>query len=157
MCRRYDRAVTAVCATFWTDALPFSQMGYGSQAISLLTKYFQGEIVGSAQPTKGVASNDEESEEEEEDESEEEKSEEEDEDDDDEEEEEEDEESAEEDEKPRKSSNLLKESIRPRKKLPPLLQPLVDRRAERLHWLGVSFGLTSVRPSRLLNCDVMLR
>lgn len=29
-----------------------------------------------------------------------------------------------------------------RKNLPPLLLKLSERRAERLHWLGVSYGLT---------------
>lgn len=38
---------------------------------------------------------------------------------------------------------LQNEDIKPRTKLPPLLTPIHDRPAERLHWLGVSFGLTS--------------
>ena len=33
--------------------------------------------------------------------------------------------------------------IRPRKNLPPLLVPLSDKRPERLHWLGVSFGIST--------------
>lgn len=37
---------------------------------------------------------------------------------------------------------LLKERIEPRKKLPPLLLKLSERRPEKLHYLGVSFGLT---------------
>jgi N-acetyltransferase 10 len=41
------------------------------------------------------------------------------------------------------SSVLQEEEIKPRKKLPPLLTPLVDRAAERLQWIGVSFGLTN--------------
>ncbi|XP_010458398.1 PREDICTED: RNA cytidine acetyltransferase 1-like [Camelina sativa] len=38
--------------------------------------------------------------------------------------------------------SLLEEQIKPRVNLPPLLVPLRDRRPERLHYLGVSFGLT---------------
>lgn len=38
---------------------------------------------------------------------------------------------------------LLEECIEPRKKLPPLLLKLSERRAEKLHYLGVSFGLTA--------------
>lgn len=38
--------------------------------------------------------------------------------------------------------SLLEENIRPRTDLPPLLVPLRERRPERLHYLGVSFGLT---------------
>lgn len=39
-------------------------------------------------------------------------------------------------------ASLLEEQIKPRANLPPLLVPLRDRRPERLHYLGVSFGLT---------------
>ncbi|CAF0885538.1 unnamed protein product [Brachionus calyciflorus] len=39
--------------------------------------------------------------------------------------------------------NLLEEQIEPKKNLPPLLLKLSERRAERLSYLGVSFGLTS--------------
>jgi N-acetyltransferase 10 len=38
---------------------------------------------------------------------------------------------------------LLEETIEPRKSLPPLLIKLTERRAERLAYIGVSFGLTS--------------
>ena len=37
---------------------------------------------------------------------------------------------------------LLTEKIVPRKKLPPLLLKLSERRAEQLDYLGVSFGMT---------------
>lgn len=37
---------------------------------------------------------------------------------------------------------LLEECIEPRKKLPPLLLKLSERRTEKLDYLGVSFGLT---------------
>ena len=40
-------------------------------------------------------------------------------------------------------SDLLGEDVKPRAKLPPLLTPLGDLKSEKLHWLGVSFGLTS--------------
>jgi len=40
-------------------------------------------------------------------------------------------------------SNLLEETIKPRKNLPPLLLKLNERRAEKLDYLGVSYGLTS--------------
>lgn len=38
--------------------------------------------------------------------------------------------------------NLLTETIAPKKNLPPLLISLTDRKAEELHYLGVSYGLT---------------
>uniref|UniRef100_A0A8C5AJ70 RNA cytidine acetyltransferase n=1 Tax=Gadus morhua TaxID=8049 RepID=A0A8C5AJ70_GADMO len=38
---------------------------------------------------------------------------------------------------------LLEEVLTPRKELPPLLLKLSERRAERLHYLGVSYGLTT--------------
>jgi tRNA(Met) C34 N-acetyltransferase TmcA len=40
------------------------------------------------------------------------------------------------------ASALSKEKLRPRKKLPPLLVALPDRKPETLHWLGTSFGVT---------------
>ncbi|KAK6118419.1 hypothetical protein DH2020_047836 [Rehmannia glutinosa] len=39
-------------------------------------------------------------------------------------------------------ASLLEENIKPRTDLPPLLVPLRERRPEKLHYLGVSFGLT---------------
>jgi hypothetical protein len=39
-------------------------------------------------------------------------------------------------------AGLLSEELKPRSGLPPLLVNLADRPAERLHYLGVSFGLT---------------
>ncbi len=39
-------------------------------------------------------------------------------------------------------ASLLEEQLRPRAGLPPLLVALADRPPERLHWLGASFGLT---------------
>ena len=40
------------------------------------------------------------------------------------------------------TSDLHSEEIAPRKKLPPLMVNICDYQCERLHWLGVSFGLT---------------
>ena len=113
-----------------------NQMGYGSQALSLLLKYFQGDIVGSAAAKQSLV---EEESSEEEEEVEEEESEE-----DEDEESKESNDDSDEETKRRPSTALQRESVKPRKKLPPLLQPLVDRPAERLHWIGVSFGLTAV-------------
>ncbi len=41
------------------------------------------------------------------------------------------------------SGDLLQEDVKPRDTLPPLLISLKERPAERLHWIGSSFGLTS--------------
>ncbi|GAB9469473.1 N-acetyltransferase 10 [Globisporangium polare] len=82
-------------------------MGYGSRAVELLSKYYQGEITGDVQTEEAnaKAKKDEEDEEEE-------------------------------------DAKLLKEKIKPRKTLPPLLLPIDERPCERLHWFGTSFGLT---------------
>ena len=42
----------------------------------------------------------------------------------------------------RDPTSLHTETLCPRKNLPPLLTALTDRRAEPLHWVGVSFGVT---------------
>lgn len=39
--------------------------------------------------------------------------------------------------------NLVEEVLSPRSNLPPLLLKLNERKAERLDYLGVSYGLTS--------------
>ncbi|KAL0424444.1 UNVERIFIED_CONTAM: RNA cytidine acetyltransferase 1 [Sesamum radiatum] len=39
-------------------------------------------------------------------------------------------------------ASLLEENIKPRTDLPPLLVPIRERKPEKLHYLGVSFGLT---------------
>jgi len=41
------------------------------------------------------------------------------------------------------ADNLLEESIKPKKNLPPLLLKLSERRAEKLDYVGVSYGLTA--------------
>lgn len=84
-------------------------MGYGSRAIELLSKYYQGEITSDVQTEEAKAKEDAE------------------------EENDEDEDAA---------AKLLKEKIKPRKTLPPLLLPIDERPCERLHWFGTSFGLT---------------
>ena len=40
------------------------------------------------------------------------------------------------------ASVLATETLKPRKKLPPLLVALPDRKPEKLHWMGTSFGVT---------------
>lgn len=40
------------------------------------------------------------------------------------------------------TSSLHTEEIVPRKELPPLMLNICDYQCERLHWIGVSFGLT---------------
>lgn len=86
-------------------------MGYGSRAIELLSKYYQGEITSDVQTEEAKAKEDAEEENDNE----------------------EDEDAA---------AKLLKEKIKPRKTLPPLLLPIDERPCERLHWFGTSFGLT---------------
>ncbi|KAL0797618.1 hypothetical protein Bca101_052792 [Brassica carinata] len=90
------------------DILCVVQMGYGSAAVELLTRYFEGQLASisegddeldvEASPVKVTEA--------------------------------------------AKKASLLEEQIKPRANLPPLLVPLRDRRPERLHYLGVSFGLT---------------
>ncbi|KAL6077347.1 N-acetyltransferase 10 [Balamuthia mandrillaris] len=94
----------------------YQRMGYGIRALELLKKYYQGEITS-------LKEYDEEEEEEEsrvvdmngKDKDEDEHD---------------------------TSSSIMTEQIKPRKNLPPLLQKLEERRAERLDWLGTSYGLT---------------
>ncbi|KAG7027109.1 RNA cytidine acetyltransferase 2 [Cucurbita argyrosperma subsp. argyrosperma] len=90
------------------DILCVIQLGYGSQAVELLTRYFEGQFApiteaeisdGDVQAHVRVT------------------------------------EAAE-------KVSLLEESIKPRTDLPPLLVSLRERRPEKLHYLGVSFGLT---------------
>merc|ERR1719348_2060818 len=82
-------------------------MGYGSRALQLLEKYYQGEIVSVAETNTNTAEQQEIP-------------------------------TVEEDDLP-----LLEESLAPRRNLPPLLLELGERPPEDLHYLGVSFGLTS--------------
>ncbi|CAN0114859.1 unnamed protein product, partial [Ectocarpus sp. 4 AP-2014] len=117
------------------------KMGYGSRAIDLLTKYYEGGLFSGTGGEEGSEEGSEDSSEE--------SSEEEEDDDDD-----HDDESSDEEEegngtakkKKKKASakrgGLSSERLAPRKKLPPLLVSAGERPPERLHWLGSSFGVT---------------
>ena len=93
-------------------------MGYGSRAMELLFRYYNGEMVslsGGADEEEDDGSSSDETPSE----------------------------SDSEDERPPTSNALLhKEALKPRKKLPPLLLPLSALPTPRLDWLGTSFGLT---------------
>lgn len=91
-------------------------MGYGSRAVDLLIKYYQGEVIDvdddeddesssslSSKKRADVPAHDSED----------------------------------------SYVGLNKEKLGPRKHMPPLLEALHERPAERLHYLGVSYGLTS--------------
>ncbi|EEC68932.1 hypothetical protein OsI_37627 [Oryza sativa Indica Group] len=82
------------------------RLGYGSAAVDLLTRYYEGQMTLFA----------------------------------------EDEEENEEPEvritEAAEKASLLEETVKPRANLPPLLVHLRERRPEKLHYLGVSFGLT---------------
>ena len=122
------------------------KMGYGSRAIELLTRYYEGGLfsgTGAEESEESEETSDEETsgEENSSEEGSEEESGNDDGDDDD------------EKEgvggggagKPKKKTpkkGLASERLTPRKKLPPLLVSAGDRRPERLHWLGSSFGVT---------------
>ncbi|GFR40676.1 hypothetical protein Agub_g1265, partial [Astrephomene gubernaculifera] len=133
--------------------------GYGSRVLELLRRYYQGELTSleeeeqeqegrskggrQGQDGKGAAAGSEEGSEDEEEEEEEaekkkksKKASKQEEDGEDDEEEEDGEGGS------KRSSQLLTERLGPRKGLPPLLVSLADRRPERLHYLGVSYGLT---------------
>lgn len=95
-------------------------MGYGSRALDLLVEFFQGNLGGGRLnygefQREGIVDGDEAPNESEE----------------------------EEEEYDESISQLRQEKITQKKKLPPLLIPLADRPAERLDWIGVSYGLTS--------------
>ncbi|KAL7537302.1 hypothetical protein ACHAXR_008347 [Thalassiosira sp. AJA248-18] len=92
-------------------------MGYGSRAMELLFRYYNGEMVSLSGGGDEEESSD---------------------DDDD----ETPSESEESDEEPTSNALLHKEALKPRKKLPPLLLPLSALPTPRLDWLGTSFGLT---------------
>jgi len=94
-------------------------MGYGSRAMELLYRYYNGEMVS-------LSGGGDESEEEENESSDETPS-----------------ESDSDDDSVKENALLLhKEALKPRKKLPPLLLPLSSVPTPRLDWLGTSFGLT---------------
>lgn len=100
-------------------------MGYGSRAVELLYRFYNGEMVSLANP-------DGDNDEEDDDESMAEKS-------------DETEAESEPENKDTKSSkkDIQSEKLAPRKELPPLLLPLTEVEAPRLDWIGTSFGLTN--------------
>ena len=120
------------------------KMGYGSRAMQLLLKHFRGNMLD-LDASDASDDDDEDTDDDEE----------EDKDEIDEDEDEEDDDSAaaaaEDDGEGRESGSrsksskkkLLREELRPRSKLPPLLVPLASRRPPMLHWCGVSFGVTT--------------
>lgn len=96
-------------------------MGYGSRAIELLYRFYNGEMIS-------LSSSAEEGEDNEESDA-----------------SDSDNESGSEDENgddKGKKNGILSEKLNPRKELPPLLSPLTEVKAPRLDWLGTSFGLT---------------
>lgn len=97
-------------------------MGYGSRAIELLYRFYNGEMVSLTSNDSEMSDNDGETEEEEiiGDES-----------------------DSDSDGETKIKKGIQGEKLVPRKKLPPLLQNLTDIKAPRLDWLGTSFGLTT--------------
>jgi N-acetyltransferase 10 len=94
----------------------YQSMGYGSRALKLLEEYYEGKIVDINEGNEEnnlVKVHDDE------------------------------EKSNEENLNEISDVDLLTETIEPKKKLPPLLLKLNERRCERLDYLGVSFGLTN--------------
>lgn len=85
----------------------YQRLGYGSKALDLLAKYYQGEITSLSEKETDEKEKFENS------------------------------------PKIEKETQLLTEKIEPRENLPPLLTKLKDRKAERLHYMGVSYGVTS--------------
>lgn len=102
-------------------------MGYGSRAVELLYRFYNGEMVSLANPEEGESDNDDSADE---DISEEEQG--------------TDTETA-----PNgadgntKLKRIQSEKLAPRKELPPLLLPLTEVESPRLDWIGTSFGLTA--------------
>lgn len=95
-------------------------MGYGTRAVDLLYRFYNGEMVSlaNADESGDEGSSDEENGNETE------------------------EESVDEQVDTKKVKGIKGECLTPRKKLPPLLLPLTEVEAPRLDWIGTSFGLT---------------
>ena len=94
-------------------------MGYGSRAIELLYRFYNGEIISLDNDDRHEsASEDEEAEAKDQDDS-----------DDDE-------------AVGAREEGILRENLKPKKELPPLLLPLTEIEPPRLDWIGTSFGLT---------------
>jgi N-acetyltransferase 10 len=94
-------------------------MGYGSRAVELLHRFYNGEMVSLANQ-EGEDGSDESMGDDPETE----------------------EESVDDITSPKKEKGIRGERIAPRKELPPLLLPLTEVAAPRLDWIGTSFGLT---------------
>lgn len=101
-------------------------MGYGTRAVELLYRFYNGQMISLDNPGGGEDESDEESDAAEV----------------------EDTDAESEPEEEEKSENLVaakrinKEKLAPRKELPPLLLPLTEVESPRLDWIGTSFGLT---------------
>ena len=95
-------------------------MGYGSRAVELLYRFYNGELVSLANADEGEESGESSSEEEPQT----------------------DEESVEDEENSKREKGIHGEKLAPRKELPPLLLPLTEVKAPKLDWIGTSFGLT---------------
>ena len=91
-------------------------MGYGSRAIELLYRFYNGEMVSLMSNDDAAESSGAE---------------------------EEDGTESDSDEEPRSKKGIRGEKLVPRKQLPPLLLPLTDVKSPRLDWIGTSFGLTT--------------
>ena len=91
-------------------------MGYGSRAIELLYRFYNGEMISLSSTEDEEGETSEEDVEGSESES---------------------------DDDTGAKKGIQGEKLKPRKQLPPLLLPLTDVKAPRLDWLGTSFGLTS--------------
>lgn len=95
-------------------------MGYGSRAVELLYRFYNGEMV----PLSSNDDYDSAQSESEDDQA-------------------NDESDSDSDMEQVKKTGIQGERVAPRKKLPPLLLPLTEAKAPRLDWLGTSFGLTA--------------
>jgi N-acetyltransferase 10 len=92
-------------------------MGYGSRAMELLFRFYNGEMISLANDAGGS-------------------------DDEDQSVEAKDEESDDDEVNVSSESGIHGEQLKPRKELPPLLLPLTEVKTPRLDWIGTSFGLT---------------
>jgi len=97
-------------------------MGYGTRAVEMLYRFYNGEIVDLGGNDNGDDDGD---------------------DDGDDQNESDDETSEEENDVPSDQKGIKGEKLAPRKELPPLLLPLTEVEAPHLDWLGTSFGLTA--------------
>ncbi|CAJ1937433.1 unnamed protein product [Cylindrotheca closterium] len=95
-------------------------MGYGSRAVELLQRFYNGEMVSLANEGGEDGEDDDSMHDGDETEA----------------------ESVEEDQTKSTKTGIQSEKLAPRKELPPLLLPLTEIEAPRLDWVGTSFGLT---------------